>query len=59
MTNVTFRTAITAGSSYYVSIGHKSKLIQDISGHNDLGVLKKYLEVGDEERKKAVCMIGF
>lgn len=38
---------------------YRSRHIQDISGHNDLGVLQKYLEVGDEERKKAVSVIGF
>ena len=32
----------------------RSRHIQDISRHNDLGVLEKYSEVGDEELKKGV-----
>ncbi len=33
--------------------------IQEISGHNDLGTLQRYLEVTPEQRKKAVSVIGF
>ena len=49
------RTALTQMCNAGVPLRH----IQDISGHNDLGVLQRYLEVGDEERKKAVSVIGF
>jgi len=33
--------------------------IQEISGHNDLGTLQRYLEVTPEQRRKAVAVIGF
>ena len=33
--------------------------IQEISGHNDLGTLQRYLEVSPEQRKKAVSVIGW
>ena len=49
------RTALTQMCNAGIPLRH----IQDISGHNDLGVLQRYLEVGDEERKKAVSVIGF
>ncbi|NMG18839.1 integrase [Brasilonema bromeliae SPC951] len=33
--------------------------IQEISAHNDLGTLQRYLEVIPKQRKKAVSVIGF
>ena len=33
--------------------------IQEISGHNDLETLQRYLEVIPEQRKKAISVIGF
>ena len=33
--------------------------IQEISGHNDLGTLQRYLEVSPEQKKKAVSVIGW
>jgi len=33
--------------------------IQEISGHNDLGTLQRYLEVTPEQRQLAVSAIGF
>jgi len=33
--------------------------IQEISGHNDLGTLQRYLEVTPEQRRLAVAAIGF
>ena len=49
------RTALTMMSSAGVPLRH----IQEISGHNDLGTLQRYLEVTPEQRKKAVEVIGF
>jgi len=49
------RTALTQMCNAGVPLRH----IQDISGHNDLGVLQKYLEVSPEDRKKAISVIGF
>ncbi|MUG96940.1 tyrosine-type recombinase/integrase [Scytonema sp. UIC 10036] len=49
------RTALTQMSSAGVPLRH----IQEISGHNDLGTLQRYLEVTPEQRKKAVSVIGF
>lgn len=49
------RTALTQMSSAGIPLRH----IQEISGHNDLGVLQKYLEVTPEQRRKAVEVIGF
>ena len=49
------RTALTIMSSAGVPLRH----IQEISGHNDLGTLQRYLEVTPEQRRKAVCVIGF
>jgi len=49
------RTALTMMSSAGVPLRH----IQEISGHNDLGTLQRYLEVTPEQRKKAVSVIGF
>jgi integrase/recombinase XerD len=49
------RTALTMMSSAGVPLRH----IQEISGHNDLGTLQRYLEVTPEQRKKASEVIGF
>ena len=49
------RTALTQMSSANVPL----RVIQDISGHNDLGTLQRYLEVTPEQRRKAVSVIGF
>jgi integrase/recombinase XerD len=35
------------------------RVIQEISGHNDLGTLQRYLEVTPEQRRKSVAAIGF
>lgn len=49
------RTALTQMSSAGIPLRH----IQEISGHNDLGTLQRYLEVTPEQRLKAVAVIGF
>ncbi len=49
------RTALTMMSSAGIPLRH----IQEISGHNDLGTLQRYLEVTPEQRRKAVAAIGF
>ena len=49
------RTALTMMSSANIPLRH----IQEISGHNDLGTLQRYLEVTPEQRKKAVSAIKF
>ena len=49
------RTALTMMSSAGVPLRH----IQEISGHNDLGTLQRYLEVTPEQRLKAVSVIVF
>jgi integrase/recombinase XerD len=49
------RTALTQMSSAGIPLRH----IQEISGHNDLGTLQRYLEVTPEQRRKAVASIGF
>lgn len=49
------RTALTQMSSAGIPLRH----VQEISGHNDLGTLQRYLEVTPEQRKKAVSVIGF
>lgn len=49
------RTALTQMSDAGVPLRH----IQEISGHNDLGTLQRYLEVSPEQRRKAVAVIGF
>lgn len=49
------RTALTQMSSAGIPLRH----IQEISGHNDLGTLQRYLEVSPEQRRKAVSVIGF
>ncbi|NEQ78505.1 MAG: site-specific integrase [Okeania sp. SIO2C9] len=49
------RTALTQMSSAGIPLRH----IQDISGHHDLGVLQRYLEVTPEQRRQASQVIGF
>lgn len=49
------RTALTQMCSAGIPLRH----IQEISGHNDLGTLQRYLEVTPEQRRKAVAVIGF
>ena len=49
------RTALTQMSSAGIPLRHN----QEISGHNDLGTLQRYLEVTPEQRRKAVAVIGF
>ena len=49
------RTALTQMSSAGIPLRH----IQEISGHNDLGTLQRYLEVTPEQRRQAVAAIGF
>ena len=49
------RTALTMMSSAGIPL----RVIQEISGHSDLGTLQRYLEVTPEQRRKAVAVIGF
>lgn len=49
------RTALTMMSSAGIPL----RVIQEISGHNDLGTLQRYLEVTPEQRRKAVAVIGW
>jgi integrase/recombinase XerD len=49
------RTALTM----MFSAGIPLRVIQEISGHNDLGTLQRYLEVTPEQRRNAVAVIGF
>ncbi len=49
------RTALTMMSSAGIPL----RVIQEISGHNDLGTLQRDLEVSPEQKKKAVAVIGF
>jgi integrase/recombinase XerD len=49
------RTALTMMSSAGIPL----RVIQEISGHNDLGTLQRYLEVSPEQKQKAVAAIGF
>jgi integrase/recombinase XerD len=49
------RTALTMMSSAGIPL----RVIQEISGHNDLGTLQRYLEVTPDQRRKAVAAIGF
>ncbi len=49
------RTTLTMMSSAGIPL----RVIQEISGHNDLGTLQRYLEVSLEQRRNAVAAIGF
>ena len=49
------RTALTMMSSAGIPL----RVIQEISGHNDLGTLQRYLEVSPEQKKSAMAVIGF
>jgi integrase/recombinase XerD len=49
------RTALTQMHNAGIPLRH----IQEISGHNDLGTLQRYLEVSPEQKKKAVSVIGW
>ena len=49
------RTALTMMSSAGIPL----RVIQEISGHNDLGTLQRYLEVSPEQKRKAVAVIEF
>jgi integrase/recombinase XerD len=49
------RTALTQMSSAGVPLRH----IQEISGHDNLANLQRYLEVSPEQRRDAVAVIGF
>jgi integrase/recombinase XerD len=49
------RTALTQMCSAGIPLRH----IQEISGHNDLGTLQRYLEVSPDQRKQAVSVIGW
>ena len=49
------RTALTMMSSAGVPL----RVIQEVSGHNDLGTLQRYLEVSPEQKRRAVAVIGF
>jgi integrase/recombinase XerD len=49
------RTALTMMSSANIPL----RVIQEISGHNDLGTLQRYLEVSPEQKRNAVAAIGF
>lgn len=49
------RTALTMMSSAGIPL----RVIQEISGHNDLGTLQRYLEVTPEQKRSAVAVIGF
>lgn len=49
------RTALTQMHNAGIPLRH----IQEISGHNDLGILQRYLEVSPEQRKQAVSVIGW
>ncbi len=49
------RTALTQMHNAGIPLRH----IQEISGHNNLDNLQRYLEVSPEQRKQAVSVIGF
>ena len=49
------RTALTKMHSEGVPLG----VIQSISGHRSLSALQSYLEVSDEEKIKAISLLGF
>ena len=41
------------------SAGIPLRVIQEISGHSDLGTLQRYLEVTSDQKRNAVAAIGF
>ncbi len=47
------RTTLTMMSSAGIPL----RVIQEISGHNDLGTLQRYLEVSPEQKRSAVAAI--
>ncbi len=49
------RTALTMMSGANIPL----RVIQEISGHSDLGTLQRYLEVTAEQKRKAVAVISF
>ncbi|MDJ0590789.1 MAG: hypothetical protein QNJ72_12445 [Pleurocapsa sp. MO_226.B13] len=49
--------AVGLGRSQYADISLRH--IQEISGHNDMGTLQRYLEVSLEQKRKAVSVIGW
>lgn len=49
------RTALTMMSSAGIPL----RIIQEVSGHNDLGTLQRYLEVTADEKRRAVAAICF
>lgn len=49
------RTALTMMSSAGIPL----RVVQEISGHHDLGTLQRYLEVSPEQKRRAVAAIGF
>ena len=49
------RTALTMMSSAGIPL----RVIQEVSGHNDLGTLQRYLEVSPEQKRRAVSVIRF
>ncbi|WP_250126568.1 site-specific integrase [Chroococcidiopsis sp. CCMEE 29] len=49
------RTSLTIMSSAGIPL----RVIQEISGHNDLGTLQRYLEVSPEQKRHAVAALGF
>lgn len=49
------RTALTMMSSAGIPL----RVIQEISGHNNLEALQRYLEVSPDQKKRAVSVIGF
>ncbi len=49
------RTALTQMHNAGIPLRH----IQEISGHNDLGTLQRYLEVSPEQIEQAVSVIGW
>jgi integrase/recombinase XerD len=49
------RTALTQMHNAGIPLRH----IQEISGHNDLGTLQRYLEVSAEQKRKAISTIGW
>lgn len=49
------RTALTVMSSAGIPLC----IIQELSGHNNLGTLQRYLEVTSKQKRRAVAAIGF